>query len=446
MKRKASILTFTATLSVLLLIVAPAPSLKAAYEAPQVQWEKTYGPYEGYSLVQTDDGGYAIAGQQAAFREFQPHLTSGWENKTALLIKVDASGNVEWTKTYNNEVGGGWRADSVVQAMDSGYTIIGLQQGRTTTKNIVFLIKTDKQGNIQWNTTIAWQGSIMSCEGVLTNDGGYLTAGSSRYGETQSGMAWILKTDENGNTLWNRTFGNFGSTQLWSVRALAVAEADDGGCLVAGDWMSNCWFAKTDVNGNLQWNQTYDITFNDKNEGGDAVGCIVKVEDGGYILGGRTNTRGFLIKTNSEGEMEWNRPYLDYSVFLSIVTASSGDGYFAIGGFNNPSDDGPWFVRLDASGNLLWNSTFGLKSGNSDNTNSVRSVVKTSDGGYAVAGALNSTIWLVKFAPEPPVLPDNTSPPPDHVSPQFPTAWIMAVAIIVVVGIGLLVYFKKRKR
>ena len=431
MKRTAFAIMVISTLVVSLLLVADIPSLKAAYEAPQVQWEKTYGPYEGYSLVQTVDGGYAIAGQQAAFREFQPHLTSGWENQTALLIKVDASGNVEWTKTYGDEVGGGWTANSVVQTKDSGFAIVGLG----------FLIKTDFEGNIAWNTTITWSGSsTMECKGILTSDGGYLLAGSGINEESPDTFAWVLKTDENGNALWNKTFTII-SDQLTSIRALAVAEADNDGYVVAGQWQQECWFAKTDVNGNLQWNQTYDITFNDKNEGGDAVTCIVKAEDGGYILGGKTNTRGFLIKTNSEGEMEWNRPYLDYSVFISIVTASSGNGYFAIGGFNNPSNDGPWFVRLDASGDLLWNSTFGLKS----DSNSVRSVVKTSDGGYAVAGTLNSTVWLVKFAPEPPALPDNTSPPPEHVPPQFPTAWIMAGVITVVVGIGLIVYFKKRK-
>ena len=437
MKRKASILTFTATLLVLLLIVAPAPSLKAAYEAPQVQWEKAYGPYEGYSLVQTVDGGYAIAGQQAAFREFQQHLTSGWDNKTALLIKVDVSGNVEWTKAYDNEVGGGWRADSVVQTMDSGYTIIGLQQHRTTTKNIVLLIKTDSDGKIKWNTTIAWSGSTMECEGTLTRDGGYLIAGTSE-SEYPNQFGWLVKTDETGNALWNRTFGDSHTS------ARTVAEADDGGYVVAGSWENDCWFAKTDVNGNLQWNQTYDFRFSDEIWTEYRLLSIAQAVDGGYLLAGSNGHRGFLVKTNSEGVMEWNRPYEDDSAFVSIVQATNGYGYFAVGGFSYPSDAGSWFVRLDSSGNILWNSTNAIHDGKTSSINVARSVVKTSDGGYAVTGALNSTVWLVKFAPEPPASPDNTSPPPNHVSPQFPTAWIVAV-VIIVVGIGLLVYFKKRK-
>jgi hypothetical protein len=445
-KRKAIALTLISTFLISLLLIADIPSLKAAYEAPQVQWEKTYGPYEGYSLVQTADGGYAIAGQQAAWKTVLQHGTSGWANKTALLIKVDASGNMEWTKTYDNEVGGGWQADSVVQTMDSGYTIIGLQQGRTTTKNILFLINTDSNGKILWNITIAWPSDTMGCEGIQTSDGGYLLAGSSRYGESQSGIAWILKTDENGKTLWNRTFGNFNSNQLFSVRALAVAEADDGGYLVAGHWMDDCWFAKTDVNGNLQWNQTYDFRFENEILTTYMATSIIQAADGGYILAGTNGYRGFLVKTTSEGVMEWNRHYVDGSAFSSIVQAASEDGYFAAGGFSYPSDAGAWFVRLDSSGDLLWNSTRAIHDAKTSSLSTARSVVKTSDGGYAVTGALNSTVWLVKFAPEPNVLPDNTSPPSDYTSPQFPTALIVAVVIMVVVGIVLLLYFKKRKQ
>lgn len=433
---KKTALALIMVLLITLLLVASFPSLRAVSEAPQIEWQKTYTPLSGYSLAQTSDGGYIIAGQQAAWKIV--HDTSYWTNMTALLIKVDASGDVEWTKTYGNEVGGGGCAYSVVRTMGSGYAIIGLQQ--TPAREVVFLIKTDAEGNIQWNTTIAWLGDTMLCEGTQTSDGGYLIAGSSRYGESGSGMAWILKTDENGNTLWNRTFGNFGSTQVWSVRALAVAEADDGGCLVAGNWMNDCWFAKTDVSGNLQWNQTYDFRFNDEVWYTYAATSIAKTADGGYILGGGNNKRGFLVKTNSEGVMQWNRPYEDNSGFTSVAQTTNRDGYFAVGGFSDPSDYDVWFVRLDSSGDLLWDSTYDIPRGDYRHQNAARSVVKTSDGGYAVVGALNGTIWLVKFAPESNAPPENT---------PFPTTLLIAVAIIVVivagVGLGLLIYLIKRK-
>ena len=438
MKRKASALTFTVMLVVLLLIAAFVPSLNAAYEAPQVQWQKTYGPYEGYSLVQTADGGYIVAGQQAAWNTVLQHGTSGWTNFTALLLKVDGSGNLQWTKTYDSEVGAGLSARSVFQTKDSGFAFIGPRLGG------VFLIKTDAEGNMQWNTTIAWSGGNLLSNGIYTSDGGYLLVGTNRVVDGPNGYGWLVKTDENGNTLWNKTFGVLYSSSYSYVDARVVAEDSDGGYLVAGNWIRDAWFAKFNRDGAVLWNQTYDIQYTEDSWTEYQVLSIAKTVDGGFILAGGNGHRGFLLKTTSEGVMEWNRHYVDGSAFSSIVPAASGVGYLAVGGFGDPYD--VWFVRLDSSGDLLWNSTYNIPRGDYRHQNAARSVVGTSDGGYAVTGTLNSTVWLVKFAPEPNVLPDNTSPPPDHVSPQFPTTWIVAIVIMVVaVTVGLLFYFRKRK-
>jgi hypothetical protein len=434
MKRKASILTFTAMLVALSLIFASVPSLKAVTAEPQIEWQKTYNPLSGYSVAQTVDGGYAIAGQQAAWKTVSYHGTSGWANKTALLIKVDASGNVEWTKTYDKEVGGGGRAVSVVQTKDEGFAIIGLG----------FLIKTDAEGNIKWNTTIAWPGGTLLSNGIHTSDEGYLLVGTNRVVDGPNGYGWLVKTDENGNTLWNKTFGVLYSSSYSYVDARVVAEDSDGGYLVAGNWIHDAWFAKLNSDGDVLWNQTYDIQYTEDSWTEYQVLSIAKTVDGGFILAGGNGHRGFLLKTTSEGVMEWNRHYVDGSAFSSIVPAASGVGYFAVGGFGDPYD--VWFVRLDSSGDLLWNSTYNISRGDYRHQNAACSVVGTSDGGYAVTGALNSTVWLVKFAPEPPALPDNTSPPPNPVSPQFPTTLIVAIVIIVVaVTVGLLFYFRKRK-
>jgi hypothetical protein len=448
----ATVVLFLTCLS----LVSFVPFSKADFEAPEIQWDETYCALEGYSVVQTVDGGYIIAGQQADFREFQPHLLSGWENYTAWLIKVAASGNIEWNRTYGKEVGGGRRAYSVIQTTDSGYSIFGLRP-QVGENNAVFIIKTDSNGDIQWNTTISWSGRIERFVGTQTNDGGYLVAGSSAYEEIKC-MAWVIKVDENGISLWNRTFGNFESTQMWTVRARAVAEADDGGCIVAGHWETDCWFAKTDANGNLQWNQTYDLQFDD-DFSYYTIHSIVQAVDGGYIFAGDNDYRAFIVKTNSEGIMEWNRSYADESEFTSIVQSTDGEGYFAVGGFSVPYDKslGAWFVKLDVSGNLMWNTTYRLFE-NVNKYTSAQCVIKTSDGGYAVAGTLEDNVWLVKFAPDyvaPPdddIPPDGDSPPdtddlPEDDSSVFSEAWFVTTIICsVIVVANLIIYFKKIKR
>jgi len=445
MKRTVLMATVVLFLTCLLL-VSFVPFSKADFETPEIEWDETYGPLEGYSVVQTFDGGYIIVGQQAVFVPPQPHDTSHWGNQTAWLIKVDASGNVEWNRTYDKEVGGGLRAYSVIQNKDSGYSIIGLRP-QVGDNNALFIIKTDSNGDIQWNTTIAWSGYTRRCVGTQTNDGGYLIAGSSSYEENKL-MAWVIKVDENGNSLWNRTFE---STQLWSVSAFAVAEADDGGCIVAGHWEYDCWFAKIDVNGNLQWNQTYDLQFDE--DFSYMVNSIVQAVDGGYIFAGDNDYRAFIVKTNSDGIMEWKRSYADETEFTSIVQSTDGEGYFAVGGFSVPDDESPGilFARLDSSGNLLWNSTYPI-SKDTWAYNTAYSIIRTSDGGYAVAGTFEDNVWLVKFAPDSDVPPDGDSPPdtndlPDDTSPVFPEAWFVTTVIsAVIVGASLVIYFKKIKR
>lgn len=433
-----------------LLLFSFVPTSKANFEEPEIEWDETYGSLHGYSVAQTVDGGYIIGGQQADFREFQPHLLSGWENQTALLIKVDASGNVEWNRTYSKEVGGGMCAYSVVQSEDCGYVIIGVQE-KPDNENAVFIIKTDSNGDIQWNTTISWSGRTGQCVGTQTNDGCYLLAGSSGY-ENNRCIAWTIKVDENGNSLWNRTFGNFKSTQSWMVRAFAVAEADDGGCVVAGHWEKDCWFAKIDANGNLQWNQTYDLQFGDVS-GDYMVNSIVQAVDGGYVFAGDNDYRAFIVKTDSQGIIEWKRSYADETVFRSIVQSNDGEGYFAVGDFSIPDNQSPGalFAKLDSSGNLLWNSTY-RNSKSTWASNTAHSIVRTSDNGYAVVGTLEDNIWLVKFAPDyiaPPeddVLPDASDDLPED-KPVFTEAWFVTTVICsVIVGASLVIYFKKIKR
>jgi hypothetical protein len=142
--------------------------------------------------------------------------------------------------------------------------------------------------------------------------------------------------------------------------------------------------------------------------------------------------------------MEWNRPYEDDSVFVSIVQTANGYGYFAVGGFSYPSDAGAWFVRLDSSGNILWNSTSAIQYGKTSAINVARSVIKTSDGGYAVVGALNSTVWLVKFAPD---LATPGPPTPEPTTPEFQDFLVFVVSAVVVLSVvivGVLVFRRKK--
>jgi hypothetical protein len=149
-------------------------------------------------------------------------------------------------------------------------------------------------------------------------------------------------------TTWSKNY-----SQLGRGCGHCVIQTDDEGYAVAGV-SNNLWLLlKTSSNGTLQWWKNY---------GSGEAYSIVQTFDGGYALAGY----GFsnLVKTDSAGEVEWAKEYkkgdLAYMV-KSLVQTS--DGGYAIAGWNYAttmsSPSGGWVVKTDSAGNIQWNSTFG---------------------------------------------------------------------------------------
>jgi hypothetical protein len=214
---------------------------------------------------------------------------------------------------------------------------------------------------------------------------------------------WLVKTDAEGNMEWNKTYG--GGEDEW---VFSVVQTSDGGYTLGGYrgvsyFDADCWFVKTDADGNEQWNRTYYGPY------GDAIFSVVQTSDGGYTLAGLTmlffagDFDFLLIKTDSFGNEQWSETYggTNDDVASSVVQTSDG-GYtlagstesFGVGGYDF------WLVKTDAEGNMEWNKTYG-----GPHYDTAGSVVQTVDGGYALAGqtesfgAGNSDFWLVKMAP-----------------------------------------------
>ncbi len=183
-------------------------------------------------------------------------------------------------------------------------------------------------------------------------------------------------------------------------------ETSEGGYALAGDTSSfgagdmDFWLVKTDSDGNEQWNQTY---------GGadlDSANSMIQTGDGGYAIAGHTSSFGgggpdfWLVKTDSNGNMHWNQTYggTNYDFAYSVV--QTGDGGYAIAGHTESFGVGAydlWLVKTDSDGNEEWNQTYG-----GTDSDSAYSMVQTSSGGYAIAGSTNSfgagdmDFWLVK--------------------------------------------------
>jgi hypothetical protein len=333
----------------------------------------------------TSDGGYALAGHISSF---------GAGSYDFWLVKTDAAGNMEWNRTYGGT--GIDEAFSVVVTSDGGYALAGYTTSYGVGETDVWLVKTDASGNMEWNRTYGGTqfDKDIAYSLVATSDEGYAIAGSTETFGAGNDDFWLIKTDAFGNVEWNRTYGG-----VWGEGARSLVVTSDGGYALAGETSGaegrNGWLVKTDAAGNMEWNRTYGGT------GIDVAYSLVATSDGGYAIAGTTIffnssiSDFWLVKTDALGNMDWSQTYGRTGIDVAYSLVATSDGGYAIAGITNSSDTGSydcWLVKADWSGNLEWSQMCGGIVGEG-----AGSLVATSDGGYAIAGSRNSDFWLVKI-------------------------------------------------
>lgn len=396
--------------------------------APTTMWTRTYGKpppafNEAYSVVQTSDGGYALAGTAGATGSpYADMFGDFW------LVKTDSTGNMLWNRTYGVAYGGARKdvAYSVVQTSDGGYALAGYTNLFGTENSDFWLVKTDSSGNAQWNKTYGGTDFDGSNCVIQTGDGGYALAGSTNSYGAGGDDFWLVKTDSTGTAQWNKTYGGTGGDA-----ARSVVQTSDGYALAGGGFAN---LVKTDENGNQQWNKTY---------GDSAAYSVIQTGDGGYALAGyiaypvSTNADFWLVRTDSSGTMQWNKTYggTGYDVARSVIQTTDG-GYAMTGVINRlGSDKGDfWLVKVDSSGNTQWDQTYG-----GTGVDEAWSVIQTTDGGYAVAGWTASfgadadSFWLVKTEAA-------------GVVPEFPSFLLLPLLVLLlVIFTGVVVVLLRKK-
>lgn len=362
-------------------------------EPPEAQWNKTYGGANhdyAYSAVHTSDEGYAIGGYTDSFGA---GLDDSW------LVKTDADGNAQWNRTY-----GGTGMDHcycILQTGDGGYVVAGVTNSSGAGDYDFWLLKTDLFGGMQWNKTYGGIKNDVTWSVVQTSDGGYLMAGSTDSFGAGFDDVWLVKTDASGNMQWNKTYGGGLDEAAYSV----IQTSDGGYAMVgytasSGAGSSDFWLIKTDASGNIEWSRTY---------GGSSWDCaqsVIQTSDGGYAIAGQTRSFGvggdaWLIKTDASGRALWNKTYGGTGIERAYSVVQSDDGGYAMAGFTTSFGLGKedfWLVKTDADGSMLWNETFG-----GTNSDVARCLVQTSEGQYLVSGYTwsfgsgLSDFWLIKL-------------------------------------------------
>jgi len=280
-------------------------------------WNQTYGGTGedvAYALVQTTDGGYALAGWTTSFGDGNPF---------AWLVKTDSAGDMQW----NSTCGGGHceYAWDLVQTTDGGYALAGLTWPIGASFYDFWLAKTDASGNAQWSKHYGGSFHDWGRAIVQTSDGGYALTGLTACLGAGIADVWLVKTDASGDMMWYQTYGGTNIDEAW-----ALVQTTDGGYALAGYTTSfgagghDCWLVKTDASGNMQWNKTYGGTSR------DYAYALVQTSDGGYALAGMTESFGagssdfWLIKTNVESGLAW----VDSSANTATLYRGATDTYW----------------------------------------------------------------------------------------------------------------------
>ena len=362
-----------------------------------VDWNQTYGESYGkaYSVCQTTEGGFAVAGE-------------GYYDNF-MLVKTDSEGIEQWKLTYGFGPEYDEGAYSVRQTLDGGYILAGYTDYSTGHASLL-LVKTDSEGNITWSKTYGGDDFNDMYEprwvALQTGDGGYITAGSRRSYPGNAYDMWLLKTDSEGNELWNETYEGGG----WEY-AYCVCQTTDEGYILGGYTSGvsegshgGAFIVKTDAYGNEQWNKTF----------ADARAYFVaQTADEGYVFAGVMYYYGeqpggdfWLLKTDSGGNTQWDKTYASglwaENPGGSVETAycvqqTSDNGYILAGIAQAYGTDytKAWFVKTDASGTRQNELAY---SEDSDFSYGAYSVQQTLDDAYVAAGYKGGDFLLLKFS------------------------------------------------
>jgi hypothetical protein len=217
---------------------------------PEVAWNQTFGGSGddyGCPVQQTSDGGYVVAGYTSSY---------GAGRGDAWLIKTDSSGNLSWNKTFGgSDYDEGY---SVQQTSEGGYIIAGSTESYGAGFEDVWLIKTDSLGDETWNKTFGGSDIERGYSVQQSSDGGYIIAGSAGHYGAGSANVWLIKTDSSGDETWNKTFDDSHTERGYSVQQTSDGGyIMVGDTYPQGTGTDDVWLMKTDSSGDELWNKTF---------------------------------------------------------------------------------------------------------------------------------------------------------------------------------------------
>lgn len=406
---------------------------------PAFQWQRALGGTggeDGFSIQQTIDGGYIVAGFATSF---DGDVSGGHGSTDCWIVKLNADGAIEWQKMYGGT--GTERAAAIQQTSDSGYVFVG----RTNSNDgdvsgnhgelDVWVVKLTANGTLVWQKTFGGSEDDEGEAVLETPDGGYIVAGhtESSNGDVNDNNGvldiWVIKLNKTGLIEWEKTYG--GSNAEYSY---SICISGDNGYIIAGQTKSNdgdvsgnngntdVWVIKISSTGALEWQNAMGGV------GIEAAYKIVPTWDEGYILTGVTASGStgdvmgshglfecWLVKLDNTGEIVWQKPLGGSDNDYGRSVAITDDGSIVVGGVTTSFDGDVtsnnwlgynwWVIKLSPNGEILWDRVYG-----GSGIEEMRDLALTTDGGVIITGHTYSNdgdvtgfhggidVWVVKLS------------------------------------------------
>ncbi len=357
-------------------------------------WGRAFGGPDsdgGYLVKAAPDGGYVLWGETSSY---------GAGREDLLLLKTDATGAVQWARTYGTPVD---EFGSILPLEGGGFLLQGssMDSGQQVQ---FFMARLAEDGSVQWQKSYGGANSGLA-GAVPTADGGFLVSGFNFSFTTLQSSLMMVRLDSAGNILWQKQYS--GSGQILGF----FHEAPDGTILGSGTTLNlmtqnmDLWAARFDASGNLLWQKTYG------GSGMEGGGGLFPLSGGGFILSGTTRSFGaggstngvgdvWLLRLDPNGNILWQKTYGGSQDEFGFVQPVDGGGFFLAADTQSfgAGDHDLWLLRLDNNGGIVWQKTFG-----GSQKDELASALAQPDGTFLVAAKTESfghgldDVWVLKL-------------------------------------------------
>ncbi len=331
----------------------------------------------GWNISKTSENNILIIGDTMSF---------GHRAKDIYLVKTDLTGDLIYTRTYGdtgNDIG------LTLIEIEKGYMLAGATNSYGNGDYDAYVIYIDNDGEKIWDNTYGGTNHDFAYSIIKDNDSFVLAGYSSSFNDSKNSDGYILRINEKGKLLWQKTYGG----DKWDI-FYSITKAENGYIAVgytdsSGNGKTDFYVVKIDKNGKEIWSKTYGGIRDDR------ATTIIKCREGGYLIGGKSTSyiaRGFgwdifLVRINEYGDLIWLRSFPASELEIGNSVIQEQDDGFVVTGIKKCygiCDANAYVIRTDADGNTKWLRIFAGKG-----DDSVNSICKVNNG-YIIAGTTNS--------------------------------------------------------